>query len=146
MALAVFRLVKLTNATTGAEDGSANYLFTDLQGVIAASNEQLEVIERFGIDSHGIRKTGKRGRPFQMLSIEYFAGDASTVFAQINLYRALIGAAHGVKLVQNDLALWAYDVLDAQFAQPVRKIGRLANALTPTADIEMRTLWTLKGR
>jgi hypothetical protein len=46
--------------------------FQDLIGTIAPRQKQIEIIERPGVDDFGARNSGKRGKPFELVSIGYY--------------------------------------------------------------------------
>jgi hypothetical protein len=47
------------------------FQFLEMTGQIAYRQQGLEIIERFGVNGSGVRKTGKRGRPFEIITLNY---------------------------------------------------------------------------
>lgn len=48
-----------------------DFQFLEIQGPPYLRQEQVELIERDGVDGSGVRKLGKRGKPFQVTTINY---------------------------------------------------------------------------
>lgn len=63
-----------TNAIANATDIAAATVlaqFDDLTGSVLLRAEELEVLNRPGVDGSGVRKLGRRGRTFQLQSVVY---------------------------------------------------------------------------
>jgi hypothetical protein len=78
------------------------FLFIDLKGRPQFAQQQKERIVRVGVNGHYSRKTGIRGKPFQLISTMYWPNfeDAANVMA---LYRGLTNVNYGVKLAQHSV-------------------------------------------
>lgn len=69
------------------------FQFLEMEGSPELRKQRLEIIERFGVDGSGVRKTGKRGRPFQIRTMNYEESFESAK-AKFDLYKLLIGDDH----------------------------------------------------
>lgn len=140
------------NPSPGDTDATKEYDFQDLQGNPIRATEQIQVIQRRGVDYHGIRQTGKRGRPFTLRSIEYitWAGDlASTLedaWDRVVLYEALKGASLGVKVTQRDQAFWPCDVIAVEPQTPPFEIAGAAGSLVSNPRVQLNCVWQLIQR
>lgn len=85
------------------------YRFLELQGVPYLRQEQLELVERDGVDGTGVRKLGKRGKPFQFVSVNYEESFA-TAAAKMLEYIDLVGLGP-VDIVRNSIEEGGFVVL-----------------------------------
>ncbi len=76
------------------------YEFLEIQGAPHLRQEQLELIERAGVDGSGVRKLGARGKPFQIRTINYET-DFAAAKSKMDNYKALVGA-DPVELIRQD--------------------------------------------
>lgn len=152
MPLLTFQIAALTNAVTGATDAQRTYDFQDLQGTPLPATEQVQVINRPGVDYHGLRKLGKRGPPFRMRSIEYIEFDTNVATTLANAsqqladYKALIGDTLGVKATQRDLDYFPCDVLTVEYEAPPARVASVAGSLVNDAAVRLACVWTLVMR
>lgn len=66
------------------------FLFLEMQGPPYLRQQQLEIIERPGVDGSGVRRLGKRGKPFQLQTTNYLA-DFSEAHNAMLAYKDLVG-------------------------------------------------------
>jgi hypothetical protein len=74
--------------------------FASLTGAIHYAKEQLEVIERAGVDGTGLRRLGSRSEPSQLVSVTYCATFTAAATLVNVTYKALIGA-NPVTVIRN---------------------------------------------
>lgn len=148
-----YQIAALDNdPSPGDTDATKEYDFQDLQGEPRRATEQIQAIERLGVDYHGIRKTGIRAAPFTLRSIEYITFDtdlATTIgnaWDQLALYEALKGHALGVKVTQRSREHYPCDVLEVVEQQSPYAIGAAAGSLVANPAVQLNCIWTLRMR
>lgn len=66
------------------------YQFLQMDGSIYLRQQQLELIERDGVNGTGVRKLGLRGKPFQLVTTNYEETFA-TAHTKMLAYKLLVG-------------------------------------------------------
>lgn len=118
-----------------------SFTFFDLVGSIYPRQEQIEVIERPGVNGSGARKTGARGKPFVLLSITYF-DDFSDAASELTSYKAYVGdALHTV--TRNSVNLGDFLVLEVTEATPPMAVLNVAGS--PSSQVRAEHRWRLLG-
>jgi hypothetical protein len=119
--------------------GSA--VFFDLIGTIYLRQEQIEVIERPGVDGSGARKSGARGKPFQLLAVSYH--DSWSAFhTAMTAFKAYPGTDPQT-LTRNGESYGSFLVLDVMEARPPQAVLNVAGS--PSSQVRAETAWTLLG-
>lgn len=67
-----------------------DFQFLDIQGAPYLRQQDLELIERHGVDGTGVRKRGRRGKPFQLETLVYVE-DFETASELMAQYALLVG-------------------------------------------------------
>lgn len=106
--------------------------FVHLDGAFVRPTEEIEVYHRPAIDGIGLRKRGKRGSPFRMISTTILGDEISGTWdaaavAQdaINSYKELIGTQSPHEVVRHGAVLgdvWVLDVEELERPMPGGKI------------------------
>lgn len=88
--------------SSGIPIPAQTYFFIDLQGRPQFAQQQKEYIQRPGVNGTYARKTGVRGKPFQLVSKNYIPTfvDGANLMA---LYRGLTDVDYGVRLTQHSV-------------------------------------------
>lgn len=87
-----------------------DFEFLEIQGPPYLRQEQLEIIERLGVSGSGVRKTGERGKPFQVTTTNY-EESFETAKNKLDEYKLLVGA-DPVEFIRNDLSEGTFLVLN----------------------------------
>jgi len=66
------------------------FQFLSMEGPPFLRQEQLELIERAGVDGTAVRKTGKRSKPFEIVTLNYEASLQSAHNKMLE-YKAMVG-------------------------------------------------------
>jgi len=120
--------------------------FVEMTGAIFYRQEQIEVINRPGVDGSGLRKLGKRGRPFTLVTKQYFATlyDAfDAIFNAWTGYKTFIGTTT-YTVTRNGVNHGDYAVLDVQEVATIPVVNPCGNA-TSTHTALLVCKWTLLG-
>lgn len=122
-----------------------DFTFITLVGNPVALSEQLELIQRSGLDGTMLRKLGKRGTPFELVG----QVDVADLAAGRELYRQYLAlkGADPVPLTWHDCESTAEDgalvaVLDVQI-RALHKIGPSAGGLTTNPGAFLESGWSL---
>lgn len=121
----------LTNSIGG-------YTFFDLLGVIYASQQQVELIDRPGVDGSGARLTGKRGKPFSLVSVTYYANFTAAKTAMATFVAMKTSLQN---LTRNSVSYGNYIVLEIAEAKPPFAVINVAGAGGAQCRAEVK--WTL---
>ena len=119
------------------------FYFEDLQGAIALRKMELEIWTRPGVDGAGARKTGYRGRPFQLRSVHYVADWLATQEALI-AYQQLIGE-DPVEVIQHDNSFGTFLVLDVEQLPETHACYNVIGSIVDDPQVLQYCLWTLLG-
>ena len=116
-----------------------SFVFWDLVGTIYLSQQQMEILQREGIDGLGFRRKGTSGKPFTLRSITYFDSfsDANTALAS---YSAVVGSGL-VTVTRNDIAITGFVVLGVAEAKPPEAVFNVAGS--PSSECRAEVLWQL---
>lgn len=118
-----------------------DFEFIAIHGEPLAPREQLDVIQRPGVDGTGFLQIGRRGEPFELLTMD----DAETrQIAEDMLvdYRALITQTP-VSLTRSGVTYpWLVQVLDVQAAAISDLLGSAGGRHPPSAAV-VRARWRL---
>jgi hypothetical protein len=111
--------------------------------------EELRVVSREGVDGVMLVATGKRGKPFPLVTRRYVNPATVDPFTVLGNYQSLIGIDFGVAVTQRDLLYWPCDVLSVDFAIDQPALRRWTKApvsgyLSPS--LELLCLWQLIPR
>lgn len=150
MPLPVRRIAAINTFTTGGSPTftlvtARTYLFDDLLGSIAATERQIRVSVREGVDGQQLQDLGKRGAPFQLLSRVYVA-DLATCWTALRAYQALVGEAKGVVVTQEGVHVWPCDVLGVQFARQPQTVASVVGSIVANPTALLECVWTLIAR
>ena len=144
MPLATYQIALLDDM--GAPVGASTYSFEVLAGNIVRASEQPELFERRGVDGVGIRLTGVRPRPFQLVSVRLL-DDFAAADTFLSDARALIGATYGVRIVQHSIDQDTFDVLNVDRSVPDRAIGLSVGSVNGgTPGVRQELVWNLIER
>lgn len=130
--------------TDTATNPDTAYLFEALVGRIVTVSKQLQVIERPGVDGHGLRDTGTRAQPFTLQGMEYVESRAAAD-TQLAAYKDLQALGGGVQVTQGGIDYSPFDVLDVQFRGEPRQVARAVSQLVTNPTHMLATVWTLKA-
>lgn len=118
--------------------------FVEIVGDPDVLKEQIEIIQRPGVDGTLLRKMGKQGVPFQFLS-RVDCQDLADGRDRLQAYAELIGGP-AVAMVWSDRNLniesAMVSVLDVQ-PRLLKKIGPASGGLNPPSDAWLEAIWTL---
>jgi hypothetical protein len=89
-----------------------DFEFLQIEGAPHLRQEQLEIIERAGVDGSGLRKLGRRGRPFELQTTNY-EESFETAQSKMQEYKALVGD-DPVDLVRMSLEEGTFLVLEVR--------------------------------
>lgn len=120
-----------------------NEAFVTLDGEVRVPSEQLEIVDRPGVDGLGFWRTGVRGMPFELVSgvdVQHLGAGQQKRLA----YAALIGS-NPLSLVQYDVH-WdqvelRFVVLDVE--TQIREIAALVGGFSQASRAWVRARWTL---
>lgn len=117
------------------------FTFFDLVGTIYPRQEQLEIIERPGVDGSGARRSGARGKPFVLVSVAYYT-DWTDYHMSLYEYKDLVGQDPQT-LTRNDEDYGTFLVLEVTEVQPPQAVMNVAG--DPTKQVRGVTRWTMLG-
>lgn len=112
----------------------------DLVGTIYSRQQQIEVIDRPGVDGSGARLTGARGKPFMLTSVAYHATFTAAKTA-MTAYVALKLSLQEV--IRNGVSYGNFIVLDVAEATPPYSVLNVAGS--PGSTVRAEVKWTLLG-
>lgn len=146
MPLLTFKIEALTDITTGTTDPLREYSFDALSGNPIPASSVIQDLDRAGVDYHGIRKLGRMGPPFFMISTEYTETLAAAT-DQLARYHELKGDALGVKITHKDLEYYPADVLAVDFAVAPYRVANVSGSLVanPTACLKCQWVFRLRN-
>lgn len=122
-----------------------SFQFIELQGQPDQVMEQIEIIQRLGVDGVGLRKLGARGVPFQLHS----RVDANTMGAArvgMNRYKRLIGG-DPVSLYWNGLDISGGESVNVAVLKVrqsrLQRIATSVGGISSSAGAWLEAIWTL---
>jgi len=119
------------------------YTFVDMQGSVEFAQQELELLERPGVDGTFFRKTGVRGKPFQIRAVGYTTSFTTQAAAMYNL-RALVNADYGVRLTKHSVEYLApLYVLRVDGIEPQACLN--AVGVTPGVECYFGAVFTLQA-
>lgn len=68
-----------------------DFQFLEMDGVFHLRQQELEPITRVGIDGTGLRRLGERGKPFEVVTLNYEA-DFDSAEDKVDEYLELVGS------------------------------------------------------
>lgn len=118
------------------------FYFNDIIGEIALRQEQVEVFERKGTDGVGLRTTGKRGRTFQLQTVNFVATYEYAKLAMVS-YKALIGGPPQ-PIIRYTVSFGTFAVLDVVEVSAKAVLNTLGG-MNPPNEVRQVCQWTLIG-
>lgn len=118
----------------------AGYQFLAIDGLPQGLREQVELVERQGLDGTAIWRTGRRGTRFTLTS-KVDQPSLPAAFAAYNGYASLV-AAGAVPLVWSGVSLGLFDVLDVRL-QDARAIRSATGGINPPSLAWLSCEWDL---
>lgn len=129
------------------EAASVRVRFDDLAGEVVLRGEELEILNRPGVEGCGARKLGRRGKPFELAAVLY-CPDWQYAHDILANYQTLIGL-DPLYLTKQSVAWGTFLVLEvaATRTEAVYSVcGDAVNAAYyPTLEIRLETKWKLLG-
>lgn len=86
------------------------FQFLQMAGPPYLRQEQVELIERPGVDGSGLRRLGQRGKPFQVVTTNYVESLAEAK-AQMDLYKAEVADDTPLELIRHSVSEGTFFVL-----------------------------------
>lgn len=108
------------------------YQFLAMDGAFHLRQQQLELIERHGIDGTGLRRLGIRGKPFEVVTINYEV-DFDTAEDKMDEYRELVGS-DPVNVIRFSETEGDYFVLQVREQQAPAAILNSIGGIQPDPD------------
>jgi hypothetical protein len=120
-----------------------DFTFIDLVGTIYLRQESLEVIERPGVVGTGFRKLAARGKPFELVSINY-VWDFATARTALIAYNALVGE-DPVAVIRNSINYGTFVVLNVTEAEPPFAVYNVIGTPDTSVQVRQTIKWQLHG-
>jgi hypothetical protein len=124
------------------ENSIGGLQFFDLVGAIFYAQEQLELLERPGVQGTGVRRLGARGQPFELVSITYLP-NWSTALAVLGVYHQL-PAANAVTVIRNGTDHGTFKVLEVSELETRAVLGVAGVGVPSTYEIRQVVRWILQ--
>lgn len=109
-----------------------DFQFLDMEGAFHLRQQQVELIERHGIDGTGLRRQGERGKPFEVVTTNYEA-DFDAAEDKMDEYLGLVGS-DPVNVIRFSETEGDFFVLEVRERQPpfgiLNALGGLAGGET----------------
>ncbi len=124
-----------------------SYTFAEMTGAIFYRQEQIEVINRPGVDGSGLRKLGARGQPFELMTKGYWltlAAAQDAIFNASTGYKTLIAAA-AYTVTRNGVNHGDYYVLDVQEVATTAVLNPTGNVPSSSCTALLVCRWKLIG-
>lgn len=118
------------------------YQFASIRGAIFKPQEQLEILTRPGVNGNGLRRLGRRGKPFELVTVAFYA-DLTAAKTALEDYQTLPGSV-ALTLTRSGVDHGDYNVLEVQEVDTFAVTTPCGNA-DPTATACMILKWTLLG-
>lgn len=145
MPLLTFKIEALTDAVTGTTDPLREYSFDALSGKPIPARYRIQDLERVGVDFHGVRKLGRTGPQFRMVSTEYTETLAAAT-EQLARYQQLMGDSVGVKITHKDLEYFPADVLLVDFDSAPYPVANVSGSLVANPTACLKCAWVFRLR
>lgn len=111
--------------------------------------QEVRIAAREGVDGVMLVATGKRGKPFQLVTRRYVNPASVNPFALLAAYQSCIGIDYGVAVTHRDLLYWPCDVVAVEFAADQPAVHSWSKApvsgyLSPSNEV--LCVWTMVPR
>lgn len=120
-----------------------SFEFISMEGAVYPRQQQKELLERAGVDGTGARKTGLRGKPFQLLTVNYEAS-LQAAADKLEQYADLCDEDVQIALVKHDVPegfFMVLEVVERERYAIFNSLGGLAGGEECCHEV----IWTLLG-
>jgi hypothetical protein len=119
-----------------------SYQFVAIRGAIFYRQVQLEVFNRPGVDGSGLRRLGARGKPFDLITLQFHADETAAKTA-LQTYQTVPGTV-ALTLTRRGVNHGDYQILEVDEVATVPVLNPSGNA--NSAYTSMQTCrWKLLG-
>lgn len=120
-----------------------DFEFLSLEGAFYLRQQQKELIERAGVDGSGARRLGRRGRPFEVLTVNY---EESLESAHDKMLQYIeLANDDPVTVIQASVDKGTYLVLEVRERVPAYAIFPSLGGLVGGEEACHEVVWVLLG-